>query len=288
MSQARLRQSQFYCRQQARHHAKSFYFASVALPQEKKFAAYAVYAFCRYADDLVDRGEGDVAVQLAHLDATFDEIVQGQNSDLAFAPAFAWAVKKYNLPKKPFLELLEGVGMDTGHVRIADWPALRHYCYHVASVVGLIMAGIFECRDEKALEHAIELGIAMQLTNILRDVAEDLQMNRIYLPATELAEYALSETSLREGKVTADWRRFMQFQINRAREFYVSSESGIPSLAADGSQLTVWLMRHVYAGILDEIESRQYDVFSGRASTSLPTKLKLAARAWRSSRKKSS
>ncbi len=286
MSALTLPQSQLHCRQQARRHAKSFYFASIALPQEKKLAAYAVYAFCRYADDVVDRGGDDAATQLAQLDATFDAMLAGTNQDLAFAPAFAWAVKKYQIPKQPFFELLEGVGMDTGRVRIADWPALRHYCYHVASVVGLIMARIFECRDEKSLAHAIELGIAMQLTNILRDVREDWQMDRVYLPASELEEYGLGEKNLADANITADWRRFLQFQIQRAREFYTDSERGIPSLADDGSQLTVWLMRHVYAGILEEIEKRDYDVFSGRASTSFPTKLKLAARAWRSSRRK--
>ena len=134
---------------------------------EKKRAAYAVYAFCRYADDLVDRAaEGDgLEAALRRVGEDFDRMVAGEMVEPPFAPAFAWAVKRFGIEKQPFLDLLKGVAMDLGPVRIADWPQLREYCYHVASVVGLMMARIFELRDDAGREHAVELGLAMQLTN---------------------------------------------------------------------------------------------------------------------------
>ena len=114
----------------------------------------------------------------------FDRMTAGELQEPPFAPAFAWAVQRFDIEKQPFLDLLKGVSMDLGTVRIADWPQLRDYCYHVASVVGLMMARIFELRDETGREHAVELGLAMQLTNIIRDVGEDYRMGRIYLPPT--------------------------------------------------------------------------------------------------------
>src|SRR5438309_734511 len=134
--------SHAFCHRQTRQHARSFYFASIALPAEKKRAAYAVYAFCRYADDLVDRAASADGLEaaLARVGEEFDAMLVGEKTEPPFAPAFAWAVRRYRIEKQPFLDLLKGVGMDLGPVRIADWPALRDYCYHVASVVGLMMA----------------------------------------------------------------------------------------------------------------------------------------------------
>lgn len=279
--------SHAYCRRRARRNAKSFYFASIALPRDKKRAAYAVYAFCRHADDLVDKAGGAKGVEaaLVRLGDDFDEIMRQPVGRLPFAPAFAWAVRRYGLDKAPFLLLLKGVAMDLGPVRIADWPALRDYCYHVASVVGLIMAQIFELRDERGREHAIELGIAMQLTNIIRDVGEDFQLGRVYLPADELAAHGVAEGDLTRAAASDPLKALLRAQIARAREYYHRAEAGIPLLADDGSQLTVWLMRHVYAGILDEVEAMDYAVTQQRASTSFARKLALAGRAWRDCRR---
>ncbi len=281
-SEVLLAGSHAYCRRRARRYAKSFYFASIALPREKKRAAYAVYAFCRYADDLVDKanGAGDVEAALNRLGDEFDEIMRQPVGRLPFAPAFAWAVRRYGLEKEPFLLLLKGVAMDLGPVRIADWPALRDYCYHVASVVGLIMARIFELRDESGREHAIELGIAMQLTNIIRDVGEDFRMGRVYLPADEMAAHGVTDDDLTRAGASDPLKNLLRAQIARAREYYTRSEAGIPLLADDGSQLTVWLMRRVYAGILDEVETIDYGVTQQRATTSFARKLALAGRAW--------
>lgn len=279
--------SQRWCREITRKHAKSFYFASFPLPQEKRRAAYAVYAFCRYADDLVDEAPpgSDIAAAVSALEKTFDAIVHQGDRKLPFASAFADAVQRFHLEKLPFMELVEGVGRDQGPIRMQNWEELRDYCYHVASVVGLVMCPILGLQDPAGNARAIDLGIAMQLTNILRDVGEDLQRDRIYLPADELATFGLSEADLRRGLVDSRWIALMKFQTERAETYYRSGESGIPLLAADGSQLTVWLMRDIYADILRQIEAIGYNSFQRRAFTPLSRKLLLALAAWQKSRK---
>ena len=282
-----LEASHRYCHHQAKRHARSFYFASFALPREKKRAAYAVYAFCRYADDLVDRATAREGIDLAlgRISVDFDGMAAGELAEPPFALAFGWAVRRYGLEKQPFLDLLKGVAMDLEPVRVADWPQLRDYCYHVASVVGLMMAQIFELQDQTAREQAIDLGIAMQLTNIARDVGEDYAMGRVYLPADEMASRGVSPEDLAKPRTSPALKRLLQDQIDRAREYYRRAESGIPCLADDGSQLTVWIMRHVYAGILEEVERADYEILHRRVSTSLPRKLRLAVRAGRSYRR---
>ena len=279
--------SHAYCRAQTRLHARSFYFASIALPREKKRAAFAVYAFCRYADDVVDRAASreEACAAISGLAAEFDRLISGEAHQPPFARAFAWAVKRYSIEKRHFLALLEGVARDTGPVRIADWPRLREYCYQVASVVGLMMAPIFGLQDDGARERAIELGLAMQLTNIVRDVGEDYRVDRIYLPADEMAAHHISISDLGAAKVAGGIRLLLEAQIARAREYYSSAEAGIPRLADDGSQLTVWIMRHVYAGILDEAERVDYQVLGSRVKVSFASKLQLAFRAWRDYRR---
>ena len=288
LSSSLLEASHAYCHRQTKRHARSFYFASVALPREKKRAAYAVYAFCRYADDLVDRAPSTDGLEavLRRVGEDFDRMTAGELVEPPFAPAFAWAVQRYSLERQPFLDLLKGVAMDLGPVRIADWPQLRDYCYHVASVVGLMMAQIFELREAAGREQAVELGLAMQLTNILRDVGEDFRMGRVYLPADEMAAGGVTLDDLAAANVSGPLKTLLRMQKARARDYYLRAEAGIPMLADDGSQLTVWLMRHVYAGILDEIERLDYEVLHQRASTSVGRKLLLATRAWRDYRRR--
>lgn len=279
-----LRESFELCRRATRHHARSFYFASHALPHPKRQAAYAVYAFCRHADDLLDERDvsqpsGQVAYE-QELRALLNRLYDGSETSLPFGPAFHETIRQFNIPIQPFEDLVHGVCLDQQPIQIRDWPELKNYCYHVASVVGLVMCPILGLQNRDAEAHAIELGIAMQLTNILRDIREDLERGRTYLPADELALFQVTPADLAQGSVTPQFVEFMKFQIERARDFYRRSEAGIPALAADGSQLTVWLMRTIYAGILDEIEQARYDVFSKRAAVSTLRKLRLAWTAW--------
>lgn len=281
-----LSESHAWCRDSTRRHSKSFYFASFPLPKEKRQAAYAVYAFCRHADDLVDEaGRGaDVSGAVRELESTFDAIIRDGRRDWPFAAAFADAVERHGLTREPFAELVEGVGRDQGRVRIQTWEELRDYCYHVASVVGLIMCPILGLRDPAGQAQAIDLGIAMQLTNIIRDVGEDLDRDRIYLPEEELIGHGLDEAYLRNRRPGRRWREFLATQIARARDYYQRGEEGIPLLAPDGSQLTVRLMRDIYADILLQVEKIGHDSLNHRAFTPFSRKIFLAAAAWRKSR----
>lgn len=274
-------------RKLTKFHAKSFYFSSFALPSMKRRHAYAVYALCRHIDDRIDEAGPDVDLsqRVAELRAMLARVYEGRadatdDSLRPWHPALRETVRSCDIPMQYFEELIEGVEMDQGAVRIVDWEQLDRYCYLVAGVVGLIMTRIFGLQDRTHEKEAIDLGRAMQLTNILRDVREDLERDRVYLPEDELRRFHLQETDLAAGRVTKEWREFMQFQIHRARENYQSSERGIAALPDDGSRRTVWVMRDVYAGILEEIERVDYDVFRGRVHVSFPRKCGLVAARW--------
>lgn len=269
------------------HHAKSFYFSSFALPKQKRRRAYALYAFCRHLDDRVDKARtpGDVDAAIAELESFVDRVcgngpVAGERRQLPWLDAFLDTTQVCQIPLSYYRDLLHGVRLDRGEVEVQNWPELKEYCYYVASVVGLMMTRIFELGDRSQEPRAVELGLAMQLTNILRDVGEDLRMGRVYLPKDEMARYGLDRAFLGRGRVTPEWREFMRFQIERARGFYASSEAGIAALPSDGSHRTVWLMRTIYAGILDAIERADYDVFSARRHVPLARKCLLAAKVW--------
>ena len=263
------------CRRITQTYARTFYLASHALPRATRSHAFAVYAFCRWADNGVDDA-ADLADATARLDHARNVL------DLAYSSApsspgllaFRQTVRERAIPKDLFADLLDGMAMDLTVARYPDFGALDLYCYRVAGVVGLMMTHVFGHRDARCLSHAVELGRAMQLTNILRDVAEDLGKGRIYLPQDELAAFGIPESQLAEGRVTDNFRALMRAQIARARRDYRDSEAGIPDLAGDSSRLTVLLMGRLYAGILDAIERLDYDVFRHRAH--VPARRKLA------------
>jgi 15-cis-phytoene synthase len=275
------------CRELTRRHARSFYFASHALPSSKRKAAYAIYAFCRHMDDTIDLAPDAAAKMkgLAELRELVDEAFSGELSDaqarLKWLPAFMQTAANYQVPKSLFLDLLAGVEMDLGPVRMQNWQELRQYCYHVAGVVGLMMAPVLSDTSEKLQTAALDLGIAMQLTNILRDIGEDWKQNRVYLPEQEMTAYGVSTEDIAADRTSESFRGLMRFQIGRAREYYQRSEAGIRALPRDGSQMTVWQMRTIYAGILDEIERADCQVFRGRHFVSTPRKLMLALKAWK-------
>ncbi len=281
-SNPELRRSLAACRRLTRHHARSFYFSSHFLPRPRREAAYAIYAFCRHADDLLDLPPAPSPEDpQRRLNDLLERLYRGAAREWAFNTAFHHAVTSYGIPRALFEELIEGVCSDRGRVRIRDFGQLEVYCHRVASVVGLMMARIFGLSDPSGEKPAADLGTAMQLTNILRDIAEDFRRDRIYLPSEEMARFGVSESDLREGRAPPSFVALMKFQVARARRYYRESEKGIPLLANDGSQFTVWAMRWIYAGILDEIEKADYDVFRRRARVRLPRKLALALKARR-------
>jgi phytoene synthase len=270
------------CRLYTRHYAKSFYFASFLLPKEKRYAAYSIYAFCRYADNIVDMADkganGKVERRINSLLKNLDETYSNKSLETIVFSAFANTVKKYEIPKYYFTELIEGVGMDIKTRRYETFTELETYCYKVASVVGLIMSEIFGYSDSAALQYAVHLGKAMQLTNILRDIHDDYKMGRVYIPQDELAKFGYSGQDIKDKIINNNFISLIKYQIERARLYYSLAEKGIPYLTDDGSRTTVVLMHKIYSGILDKIEQKGYNIYSGRAFVNRSEKLSITAK----------
>ncbi len=269
-----------YCEQITRTHAKSFYFAAKFLPQHKRKPIYALYALCRSVDDEVDEiGENNEAEAVRAVEnwkRKLEEIYEDQKprTENHNPVLIVWRdlLQTYKIPKNLPLELMQGVLMDTSIKRYETFDELYVYCYRVASTVGLMSSEIFGYTDEKTLEYAEALGIAMQLTNILRDVKEDAAMGRIYLPQEDLQRFEISESQIFENKFSENFVEMLKFQIARARDYYRKAEKGIPLLEKD-TRFTVLLAARIYARILDEIERQNYDVFQKRAHTTFWQKL---------------
>ena len=252
-------------------HSKSFYFASGLLPEEKRSAVRALYAFCRTVDDVVDESS-DV-----ECDSRLD-YWRGMMETASFADhdliAAAWAdtLARYHIPRHYALQLIDGVARDLSQVRYQTFDELATYCYSVASTVGLMSMYIVGFTDNQAVPYAIKLGVALQMTNILRDVGEDYRNGRLYLPREELAFYGIQESDIAEDRISDNWRQFMKFQIERTRQLYEDSWPGVKMLEREG-QLAIGAASVFYEGILDEIERNDYDVFTQRASLSAWDKL---------------
>jgi phytoene synthase len=270
------------CQEDTRTHARSFYFASHVLPKGKRRASYAIYSFCRTADNIVDSpGESlQDGLALKRLDSLREDLNRAYSADPPGGKleALADTVQRYKIPRRHFHDLLRGVAMDVSKTRYATFEELNEYCYCVASVVGLMMTHVFGFADDRALTHATHLGTAMQLTNILRDVGEDYRLGRIYLPEEDLRRFGIDEAAVARGEVSGRFRALMQFQIARAREYYAKGDLGIPLLTNDGSRYCVRLMSATYSGILRAIEENEYDVFRRRAYVPTAQKLLIAAR----------
>ena len=268
------------CRLITRREAKNFYYAFITLPPTKRKAIYAAYAFCRLCDDAADE---DVPTdrKLARL--------QGLRRDLATAysgrgdgPVFAalsHAGSVFHIPEEYFQEVVSGVETDLTKSRYQNFEEVRSYCYRVASVVGLICLQIFGYSDARAKEYAVDLGLAMQLTNILRDVKEDLERDRVYLPLDEISEFGYSLDELKARVVNEPFGQLMRFQAQRAREYFNSGFKLLPFLSPRSRGCPAVLGR-LYSHILDRIEARDFDVFNGKVSLSKREKYLVTAQTW--------
>ncbi len=265
-----------YCKNIVHKHAKSFYFCSHFLPADKRAAMFAIYALCRTLDDAVDQPEKseaqEIALALAEWRSKLDLLYDNSYCDNPILVAMQTLLSRYAIPKQLFLDLIAGVEMDLLGYHYQTFDQLRLYCYRVAATVGLMSSEVFGYRDATALGYAEALGIAMQLTNILRDIGEDLRAGRIYLPADELAAFNYTRTDLAANRIDQRFIALMQFQIARARTFYQQADAGIKLLSPD-TRLTVLAASRLYGGILEAIERNNYDVFTRRASLSLSGKL---------------
>ena len=269
-----------YARSLTAHHAKSFYFSASMLPREKRWATYALYGFCRYVDNLIDvprpRSEGEI---LGELDYLKNEIITSYRTGESEHPIirpYITVAKHFQIPPEYALELIEGVKMDTHKNRYQNFDELYLFAYRVAGVVGLMMSPLLGYSDPSALLHAEKLGIALQLTNILRDVKEDKDMGRIYLPLSELKEYNLTEIDIFEERITPELRQFMKFQVDRAHQYYDEADKGIKMLDRN-AQFAIYSASKIYRGILKIIELRDYNPFLGRVFVPQRKKIRIVA-----------
>ncbi len=272
-----------YCREVTKTHAKNFYYAFMFLPKPKREAIYAVYAFCRYCDDITD---GDYAPEdrpdmlkadlLKAWRQELDNCYAGQPTH-RITQALHDVVQRYDLPKHYFEELMRGVEMDFDIQRYATFAELEQYCYRVASVVGLLCIEIFGYRHAGVREYARLIGISLQLINIMRDVKEDVETGRIYLPLEDLQTFNYAEADLQQQRYTAEFVTLMQFQAQRAEDYYRRAQASL--MPGDKWNLvTPEIMSGIYRATLRRIQHRDYDVFAGRVSLPVLNKVFIAFR----------
>lgn len=274
------------CRKITAKYSKTFYLGTLLMPESKRRAIWAIYVWCRRTDELVDGPTASYTTPetLDQWEAQLESIFAGdpiEDADVALVDA----LKHYPIDIQPFRDMIAGQRMDLYRSRYETYADLELYCYRVAGTVGLMTLPImgtdqahntpwdtYQKKSTDPTEEAIALGIANQLTNILRDVGEDAQRGRIYLPQEDLAQFKYTEDDLFRGVIDSRWRRLMQFQIERAREIYAAAERGIRKLSCD-ARWPVWAALIQYRGILDVIERNDYDVFHRRAYVSNARKL---------------
>ncbi len=257
------------CSEIARTHGRTFFLASRFLPPDRRRAIHATYAYCRIADDIADRS-ADLVTAARALDAWERQLDEPTDP---IAVAFAAVRVRHGVPVAAARELLTGVRMDLAPARFATWDELRLYCYHVAGTVGLMVAPILGCRDVGALPHAVNLGIAMQLTNVLRDIGEDARRGRLDLPLEDLAAFGCDPEAILLGQPNGQFADLLAFEIARARALYADARRGLSALSPAG-RLTALAGSELYATILTRIEEMEYEVIDTRAHVTTQRKLR--------------
>ena len=256
-----------YARRITAYYSKSFYFSTRMLPKEKRWATYALYGFCRHCDNLIDTPRQRTEIEIVReMQLLTEELQVAYNTGESQHPiirAFILVAKAYGIPIEYPLDLLKGVTMDVQQTRYTTFDELSLFCYRVAAVVGLMMTYVLGYKDERAFDYAKQLGIAMQLTNILRDIKEDKDMGRIYLPQKDMVRFGVSEQDILKEKITPQLKALMKFQIERADHYYAEAVSGI-SLLETESQYAIYSAAKIYRGILRKIEDQDYNPFLGR------------------------
>jgi phytoene synthase len=275
------------CRRLARRAASNFYYAFYILPRAKRDALCALYAFMRLVDDVPDSSSSSASspevlaakhASLARWRTLLDQAVAGDQTPHPILPAFADTVRRYQIPPRYFHDLISGAEMDLTETSYATFERLREYCYRVAGTVGLTCLHVFGFDHPHAPELAERLGIAFQLTNILRDVRADLALGRVYLPQEDLARCGCSAEDLTRGMVTPALRELLRLQAERAWAFYAEGAPLVGRIHPD-SRAALWALIRIYSGLLARIEERQFDVFSGRVRLSSAEKTHLLVRA---------
>jgi 15-cis-phytoene synthase len=293
MRQEQIDEAYDYCRRVVQRASKTFYWGSLFLPPPKRRAIWAVYAFCRVVDDIVDeeyeaavmrpghlRGARQPEEELDYWCSAIERVYHsGGIGDGPIQLAWSDMITRYPVPLSPLLDLVQGVKMDLTQQHYETFAELYLYCYRVAGAVGLLTSPIFGYHHEDALAHAVDLGVALQLTNILRDVGEDARRGRVYLPRDEMRHFGYSEAELMSGVINDAFRELVHFQMGRADEYYQRSQPGIAMLSAD-CRMAVRLSSTLYRHILDRIRLNNCNVFTKRASVPLQTKLAAVPQYW--------
>ncbi len=273
-----------YCQQKVAESGTSFYYAFLFLPPEKRQAIHALYAFCREVDDVVDECD-DPAIAVAKLSWWRQEVALLESPAGQPQPTHPVTLalrdvrQHFDLPLEYFNEIIDGMAMDLEYSRYPDFKSLSLYCYRVAGVVGLLSAEIFGMTDRKTQRYATELGTALQLTNIIRDVGEDARRGRIYLPIDELQRFNVPAADILNARETPEFLALMQFQGDRAQSYYDKAMDSLP--AADRSaQRPGLIMAAVYRTLLDEIAKDDYQVLKQKTALPPLRKLWLALKTW--------
>jgi phytoene synthase len=266
-----------YCLKVARTRAKNFYYSFVLLSRQQRKAMCAIYAFMRYCDDLSDEpGASRAAVEAWKRD--LDDALEGRFSDHPVWPAFHHTVRRFGIPHEYFRQMIDGIASDLEPRRIETFDELYGYCYQVASVVGLTIIHIFGFDTRSALPLAEKCGVAFQLTNILRDIREDAERGRIYIPAEDLRRFGVTEEDLGAGRRDEAFLRLMRFEAARARGYY-SESAPLLDLIHPRSRSSLLALISIYSRLLERIEGTNYDVFSRRVRLSLFEKSWIVVRA---------
>ncbi|HEU4685304.1 MAG TPA: presqualene diphosphate synthase HpnD [Nitrospira sp.] len=277
------KEAQAYCTNLTKQSGSNFYYSFLFLPKKRREAMYTIYAFCKAVDSAVDEPPpgSDPKEELRRWRVELDAVYGGSPS-WPLMISLAHHVEQLSIPKAYFEELIKGVEMDLGTARYASFDELSLYCYRVASVVGLICLHVFGPNSAHAQDYAVDLGIAFQLTNILRDLGSDAEQGRIYLPQDEMARFGYGESDLLNRKRTPGLDNLIAFEATRARRYYDKAQAAFESLPpSDRRALTVAeIMRAVYSRILQHIERRDHDVFGPRVRLSTSHRLALAAAVW--------
>lgn len=276
-----LAESYELCRRVQRAHSRTYYFSTRFFPPEVRPHVHALYAFMRYADEIVDNpGRTALDEQLAALE-TFEEetlaAVAGERVPNPVLRAYASTVRERGISPGTIRAFMASMKMDTSVFRYPTYADLEDYTYGSAAVVGLMMCRVVGAEDERADEHACALGVAMQLSNFLRDIKEDWSRGRVYLPIEDLKRFRYTEEDIAAGVVDERFVSLIRFQIERARRLYTFSDEGMRYIPR-GRRYPVVVARELYAAILERIEAQGYDVFTRRAETSRPGKVRVAAR----------
>jgi phytoene synthase len=269
-----------YCQQKAAASGSSFYYSFLFLPAPRRRAITALYAFCREVDDVVDEtAEMQIAAaKLAWWRAEVANLYRG-NPQHPVTRALLPFIAEYSLPQEHLNEIIDGMEMDLTQTRYLDWAALERYCHRVAGVVGLLAARIFGYSDGRALEYARDLGIAFQLTNIIRDVGEDARKNRIYLPMDELKRFDVPAADILNARETPQFNALMRFQGERARSWYDKALAALPARDRR-AQRPGLIMAAIYRALLDEIGRDDFRVLSRRTSLTPLRKFWIAWKTW--------